>query len=144
MWIRCFTVYGNEKTELNKFQFVECTIGVLLVVLTPLYAPFICYEVICPQRPTGYEDGERARWVTSEKQLTTVFRDGSPPNKESAEPRLAQAIGDDYVNGLGYVRTLLSSPSNQIPSPQPEKSTHLSTKTMCAFFNEICPCGQVK
>ena len=22
MWIRCFTVYGNEKTELNKFQFV--------------------------------------------------------------------------------------------------------------------------
>ena len=44
-----------------------------------------------------------ARWVTSEKQLITVFRDGSPPNKESAEPRLAQAIGDDYVNGRGCV-----------------------------------------
>ena len=29
------------------------------------------------------------------------------------------------------------------PAPS-EKSTHLSTKTMCAFFNEICPCGQVK
>ena len=27
------------------------------------------------------------------------------------------------------------------PSP-PEKSTHLSTKTMCAFFNEICPLGK--
>ena len=27
----------------------------------------------------------------------------------------------------------------QIPSPAPEKSTRLSTKTMCAFFNEINP-----
>ena len=27
-------------TSRDKFQFVECTIGVLLVVLTPLYAPF--------------------------------------------------------------------------------------------------------
>ena len=25
--------------DTNKFQFVECTVGVLLVVLTPLYAP---------------------------------------------------------------------------------------------------------
>ena len=25
----------------------------------------------------------------------------------------------------------------QIPPSPPEKSTHLSTKTMCAFFNEI-------
>ena len=32
----------------------------------------------------------------------------------------------------------------QTPPPLQEKSTHLSTKTMCAFFNEICPCGQVK
>ena len=31
--------------------------------------------------------------------MITVFTEGSPPNKESAEPRLAQAIGDDYVNG---------------------------------------------
>ena len=30
--------------------------------------------------------------------MITVFTEGSPPNKESAEPRLAQAIGDDYVN----------------------------------------------
>jgi len=25
-----------------KLQFVECTVGVLLVVLTPLYTPFYC------------------------------------------------------------------------------------------------------
>ena len=25
----------------------------------------------------------------------------------------------------------------QVPSPAPEKSTHLSTGQMCAFFNEI-------
>ena len=31
--------------------------------------------------------------------MITVFTEGSPPNKESAEPRLAQAIGGDYVNG---------------------------------------------
>ena len=47
--------------------------------------------------------------VTSEKQLITVFHDGSPQNKELAEPRLAQAIGNDYVNGRGYVHTMYSS-----------------------------------
>ena len=44
--------------------------------------------------------------------------------------RLAETIADDYATGaVGH--------EVQIPSPQPEKSTHLSTKTMCAFFNEI-------
>ena len=33
---------------------------------------------------------------------------------------------------------------SRIHHPPPEKSTHLSTKTMCAFFNEICPVGNVK
>ena len=78
-----------------------------------------------------------ARWVTSKKQLITVFRDGSPQSKKSAEPRLAKAIGDDYATGRGYVRTKLSLLSYQIPSPQPEKSTHLSTKTMCAFLTKF-------
>ena len=30
----------------------------------------------------------------------------------------------------------------RLPSGPPEKSTHLSIKTMCAFFNEICPAGK--
>ena len=82
-----------------------------------------------------------ARWVTSEKQLSVVFRDGSPPNKELAEPRLAQAIGDDYVNGRGYVSTLQSSPFIQIPSPQPKtKAVHSDCffvfGTMCSAFAE--------
>ncbi len=58
-----------------------------------------------PLAPFGLERDERARWVTSEKQLKTVFHDGSPQSKESAEPRLAQAIGDDYATGRGCVCT---------------------------------------
>ena len=30
----------------------------------------------------------------------------------------------------------------RIPYAPPEKSTHLSTGQMCAFFNEICPAGK--
>ena len=36
-----------------------------------------------------------------------------------------------------YFRVGLSNPTSAT-----KESTHLSTKTMCAFFNEICPAGK--
>ena len=37
MWIRCFTVYGNEKTELNKFQFVEKIVILFILFLVEFF-----------------------------------------------------------------------------------------------------------
>ena len=39
--------------------------------------------------------------VTRRKRLIIVFADGSRQSKELAEPRLAQAIGNDYTTRLG-------------------------------------------
>ena len=48
---------------------------------------------------------------------------------------------EKYSSGRrGVTRNLVGRESVawvQIPPSPPEKSTHLSTKTMCAFFNEI-------
>ena len=82
--------------------------------------------------------------VTSEKQLNVVFRDGSPQSKESAEPRLAQAIGDDYATGRGCVLSSLSSPSYQIPLPQPTKTLeNISFSRVFLFLpklKKVCVC----
>ena len=44
--------------------------------------------------------------------------------------------------GIKTVNLLSLTSVVRIHHPPPEKSTHLSTKTMCAFFNEICPAGK--
>ena len=47
-----------------------------------------------------------------------------------------EVIGEEVHEG-GFENRLPTGTWVRIPHPPPEKSTHLSTKTMCAFFNEI-------
>ena len=57
--------------------------------------------------------------------------------------RRSTQVGRRGAPAKGVGRILTGARVQISPSP-PEKSTHLSTGQMCAFFNEICPCGQVK
>ena len=50
-------------------------------------------------------------------------------------PRIRRSIEVVITSTIGNRVAVMSGTRVRIPPSPPEKSTHLSTKTMCAFFN---------
>ena len=92
---------------------------------------FFAREGACPSRPSGYGTTSYARWVARPKTSKRRFwSQRNRPKQGVGGAESTEATGDDYATVEGCVRTLLSSPSNQIPSPQPKKE---NTPSWCVF-----------
>ena len=98
---------------------------------TPLWCVFLFLlaKRLCSLRPSGCETASVARWVTSKKQLRTVFCDGSPQSKKLAKDFMSDnerlcdwtGICSHKVFFTCYTLFRFKGREVQIPLPQPKK-----------------------
>ena len=116
---------GNEKSHLRNQR--SSPMGLLF-----LFASRNCGDL------NLIDDLRRARraWLVGlakQKQSMTVFVSGVAQST-SVPSRVSQATVHDIRRRLGCVRTTLSSPYFQIPSPQPKKFLRLVPRIFFCLF----------